>query len=204
MDTFPLIVISAPSGAGKTTMVRRLLALDPGLAFTVSHTTRAPRKGEVHGREYYFIRREEFESMIRRHAFLEWAEVHGALYGTSWEELERIRARGKIPVLDIDVQGAAQVQQKAPHGLFIMLIPPDWATLEHRLRERGDLDNAAIARRVQRAREEVQYWWMYDHVVVNDDLDTTMDTVHSIVKGYLTSVQVYRMRGENPVRSLLS
>ncbi len=204
MEAFPLIVISAPSGTGKTTMVRHLLALEPRLAFTISHTTRAPRKGEVHGRDYYFVRRAEFESMIRRHAFLEWAEVHGALYGTGWEELERIRSQGKIPVLDIDVQGAAQVQRKAPQGLFIMLIPPDWHTLEHRLRERGDLDSAEIDRRVQRAREEVQYWWMYDHVVVNDDLDTTMDMVHSIVKGYLTSVQVYRMRGESPVRALFS
>ncbi|GBC84301.1 Guanylate kinase [bacterium HR11] len=176
-----IVVLSAPSGAGKTTVVRALLEREPQLQFAVSHTTRPPRPHEVHGQDYYFVTPDEFRDLIGQGAFVEWAVVHGHFYGTSQAELRRILEAGKTPLLDIDVQGAYQIQRRWPHGLFIMLLPPSWTVLEQRLRQRGDLTDEQVRRRIGQARREVRWAWMYDYWVVNDVLDEAVETIEAIL-----------------------
>ncbi|MFP7753354.1 guanylate kinase [Thermodesulfobacteriota bacterium B35] len=177
-----LLVLSAPSGCGKTTILKRVMAELPGLVFSVSHTTRAPRPGEVDGRDYHFVGRDEFETIRDRtpSGFLEWAEVHGNLYGTSRQEVERLRARGLDVVLDIDVQGAVQVRRDwDPVTVFIA--PPSLAELERRLRGRGTEAAETIALRLANARREMKAAADYEYLVVNDVLDVAVDALRSII-----------------------
>ena len=176
-----LFVICAPSGAGKSTLVARLLAAVPGLGFSVSWTTRPPRPGEAEGREYRFTDEPTFRAMAAGGAFLEWAEVHGRLYGTARAEVEEALAAGRDLLLDIDVQGAEQVRRSILPSVSIFILPPDRATLEARLRGRGTEDEAALARRLGNAAREIARWPEFDYLVVNDDLGRAAAELAAIV-----------------------
>jgi guanylate kinase len=176
-----LIVLSAPSGAGKTTFAQRLLRSIPGLRFSVSHTTRPARAGEQNGREYFFVSRRSFKSMVARGEFLEWAEVYGHLYGTSWEALRQAQAAGQDVLLDIDVQGHRQVKRRVPDALGIFLLPPSAGELERRLRRRHQDSEEVIERRLAEARREVRCWAEYDFLIVNDKMPPAEKALKSVV-----------------------
>jgi guanylate kinase len=176
-----VIVISAPSGTGKTTVVKRVLASVAGLGFSVSHTTRPRRPGERHGREYFFVSRAHFQRMVAADEFAEWAEVHGNFYGTSWKALQNARARGKDAVLDIDVQGHGQVRRRLPDALSIFLLPPSLAELARRLRRRHSDAPEVIDNRLRAARQEIEHWSEYDYLVVNDRVSAAVRAVEMIV-----------------------
>ncbi len=176
------MVVSAPSGAGKTTLCR-LLIERLSFRFSVSHTTRPPRPGEVHGRDYYFVSRPEFESLVQEGAFLEWAEVHGHLYGTSVAEVERALSGEEDLLLDIDVQGASQVRRKlGAQAVFVFILPPSLEELERRLRSRGTEDEETLARRLARAREEIRFAPWFDYVVVNDEVERAFEDLAAIIR----------------------
>lgn len=181
-----LIVLSAPSGAGKTTLCQRLLRDFPELVLSISSTTRAPRGQEKDGREYFFLKREEFQSRIDQGRFAEWASVHGNFYGTSKDVIETAFQAGKSVLLDIDVQGAASLRQAFPECCFTVFVsPPDLATLEQRLRARGTDSEESIQRRVSNARDEMKHAALFDVVVMNDDLDRAYSEVKSLVHDQL-------------------
>ncbi|HHO47048.1 MAG TPA: guanylate kinase [Desulfobacteraceae bacterium] len=177
-----LFVVSAPSGGGKTTILKKVMAELPGLVFSVSCTTRAPRAGEQDGRDYHFISREAFTEIRSRRpsGFLEWAEVHGNLYGTGREQVERLLGAGMDVVLDIDVQGAMQVQ-KTSAPVLIFIAPPSPVELEARLRKRGTETGSALALRLENARREMQFMDQYDYLIINDRLAEAVDCLRSIV-----------------------
>ncbi|HEV2426072.1 MAG TPA: guanylate kinase [Terriglobia bacterium] len=174
-------MISAPSGAGKTTLVNGLLRSLPGLRFSVSHTTRRPRPGEQEGREYFFVARRRFDRMVRRGEFVEWAEVYGHLYGTSWKALRQAQAAGFDVLLDIDVQGHRQVRRRLAEAVSVFVLPPSLQELERRLRRRHLDQPAEIERRLADARHEVRHWPEYDFLVVNDALTPAVRALRSIV-----------------------
>jgi guanylate kinase len=181
-----LFIISAPSGSGKSTLVSQLRTLVEGLDFSVSYTTRAPRGSEEDGREYHFIRRGTFERMIAEGEFLEWAEVFGSnYYGTGFSALEKARAAGKDLLLDIDVQGAAQVMRKLPEAVSIFILPPSPEVLELRLRNRSEAEHMTseeeIARRLAQARNELRRVREYKYALVNDVLDQAVAEMRAIV-----------------------
>jgi guanylate kinase len=176
-------VLAAPSGTGKTTLARRLVTSSDRYVFSVSGTTRSPRSGEVDGKDYHFVDRATFEAMAARGDFVEWAEVHGRLYGTPKSELEGAAARGEHVVLDIDVQGAMQIKAKVPDAKLIFVLPPDVDTLLGRLTGRGTEAPEAVATRLRTALEELQAVEEFDYVVVNDDLDRCLDTIRAIAEG---------------------
>jgi guanylate kinase len=176
-----VFVLSAPSGTGKTTLSHRLLRRVPGLRFSVSHTTRAPRPGEREGTDYHFVSERQFLDLRKRGEFLEWAEVDGALYGTSREQLERHLGRGKDVLLDIDTQGAVQVRRKKKDAVLIFLLPPGPAELRRRHRRRGT--NAKVmARRLLLARREVTRCGEYDYLIVNDRLEEAIRNINAIIR----------------------
>ena len=177
-----LIVIAAPSGGGKSTVLARVFAEVPGLLFSISHTTRAPRAGEYDGREYFFVDPGQFKALAAEGAFLEWAEVHGRLYGTSRAELDRARVCGNDLVLDIDVQGAAQIVKAYPSALTIFLRPPSVEVLGERLRRRATDSEDVVATRIRNATGEIDRASEFRHVVVNDDLETTVKAVTRIIE----------------------
>ena len=177
-----VVVVSAPSGAGKSTVLTRVLDAMPGLRFSVSHTTRGPRPGERDGVEYHFVDRAAFERLRGERRLLEWAEVHGNLYGTDTAELERARAEGVDLLLDVDVQGAAQVREKMPHAVTVFILPPSYEVLERRLRGRGQDDEPTIRRRLAAAGRELDAWVRYDYAIVNEDLDACVGALESIVQ----------------------
>jgi len=177
-----LIVVSAPSGAGKSTVLSRVLAEMDGLRFSVSHTTRPPRPGEQEGVHYHFVSDPAFETLKRQGALLEWALVHGHQYGTSRREHERALDEGVDLLLDLDVQGAAQVRMKVEDAVTLFILPPSYEDLERRLRGRGQEDEATIRRRLDVAREEVSLAFEYDYAVVNDDLDRCVESVKSVIR----------------------
>jgi len=177
-----LIVLSAPSGGGKTTVLKKVMAGLPGLVFSVSHTTRPPRPGEVNGRDYYFVSRQEFQAMQEGTppGFLEWAEVHGNLYGTGRAEVERQLQAGQDVILDIDVQGALQVRNAAA-PVMIFIAPPTLAELEARLRRRGTESEDTIRLRLDNARKELALADRYDYLIVNDCLEEAIDSLRAII-----------------------
>jgi guanylate kinase len=177
-----LFVVSAPSGAGKTTLCYRLSRELPDLAFSVSHTTRKPRSGEEEGRDYYFVSAESFSEMVDAGAFVEWAEVHGNRYGTSRAELNRLLSLGKDVILDIDTQGAMQIKSSGMRGTFVFILPPSMHVLEQRLKDRDTDDEEVIRRRLENAVGEIKLYNEYDYVVVNDELDEALDKLKMIVK----------------------
>ncbi len=167
-----LFVVSAPSGAGKTTLCNMMRKRFPDIAYSISHTTRPPRKGEKNGVDYYFISKDEFETRIKNRRWVEWAKVHDNYYGTSLDFIESSVNKGKILLLDIDVQGAKQIKSAFPDAVTIFIMPPSFEVLENRLKERGTDGDEVIARRLENALAEMEEKAFYDHVIVNDDLDT--------------------------------
>jgi len=176
-----LLVVSAPSGTGKTTVVERLVQITPDLALSRSYTSRSVRAGETDGIDYNFITRTRFEEMVAADAFLEWADVFGNLYGTCGEDAERELAAGRDLVLVIDVQGARQVRARCPGTIGVFVLPPSYEVLERRLRGRSKDSEDAMQRRLRTAREEVAAFVEYDYVVVNDELDACVDRLRSVL-----------------------
>ena len=176
-----LFVVAAPSGAGKSSLVKALLELDSHLAVSVSHTTRAPRGQEQHGREYWFIGTDEFRQMAAQGDFFEWAEVHGNLYGTSRRAIEDRLARGDDVVLEIDWQGALQIKQIFAHAILIFILPPSWAELEQRLKRRGEDGADVIAKRMDNARLEVGQARHFDFVIINGLFETALFDLKTVV-----------------------
>ncbi len=176
-----VVVISGPSGVGKSSFVEKLLGAGLNLEYSVSATTRARRPHEAEGREYFFLSREEFKRRIDTGDFVEWAEVHGELYGTLRSETERRLGAGKNVLLDIDVQGGQTVRKTYRDGVFIFVLPPSLASLEERLRGRGTDPDERIRLRLQNALREINLVSEYDYAVVNDDLDAALEKVASII-----------------------
>lgn len=176
-----LIVISAPSGTGKTTLCHMLLKTFPDMEFSVSYTTRKPRLGEINGKDYFFVDRETFERMIEEGDFLEWAEVYGNLYGTSRSQVTKALETGKDILLDIDTQGALQVKKNFPEAVLIFILPPSLTELERRLRSRGTDDEETIEKRLKIARDEIEKALYYDYLVVNDVLEVAFEKLRSII-----------------------
>jgi len=195
-----VFIISAPSGSGKSTLVGRLLNSDPNLLFSVSYTTRRPRGAEVEGHSYHYISREDFETRIRRGEFLEYAEVFGHYYGTHRSILERAIAEHKDLVLDIDVQGARQLKESIRDAISIFILAPSRDILEQRLRARSEDAETVIQRRLREAADEIRSYTSYDYVLVNDDLERSVDTLAAIVK----AERVRRRKVEDQVRSILA
>jgi len=176
-----LVVIAGPSGVGKGTVHARVRAELGDVFLSVSATTRAPRPGEVDGVDYHFVDRPRFEQLVAEGAFLEWAEYAGNLYGTPRAPVDRAVSRGQVVVLDIELQGALQVKEQDPAALLVFLVPPSFAELERRLHARGTEDPVAIARRLERAHEELASGDRFDVQVVNDDLDRCVAEVVAII-----------------------
>jgi len=179
----PIIyIISAPSGSGKSTLVNELLKLVPELDFSISYTTRSPRGSEQNGKQYHFVSRAEFEQMIRDDEFLEHASVYGTdYYGTARRFLRDAEQKRHDLLLDIDVQGAQQVKQKLPEALSIFVLPPDRKTLEWRLRKRSEDTEEVIQRRLLAAKREIENYDKYDYILINDDLEESIDSLEAIV-----------------------
>jgi guanylate kinase len=180
----PLIyIISAPSGSGKSTLVNELLKKVSDLEFSISYTTRASRGSETNGRQYYFISRDEFEKMIREGAFLEHAEVFGNYYGTARRFLQQAEEHGRDLLLDIDVQGAKQIQDKLPQATSIFILPPNRKVLEERLRKRSEDTDEVIQRRLDKATSEIENYPRYNYILINDQLEDSIRLLRTIVRG---------------------
>ena len=176
-----LFIVSAPSGAGKTTICKRILETIDNLKSSVSFTTRTPRPGEIDGEDYSFISEKKFRNMIQKGEFVEWAEVHGNLYGTSKKRLEKIIAGGYDVILDIDTQGAEQIKETYGHGVFIFILPPSMTELRHRLEKRMSNTREDRERRLKQAVREIRAYSMYDYVIVNDLLKSSLRKFECIV-----------------------
>jgi len=177
-----LIVVSAPSGAGKTTLCREVRSVVPDLAYSVSYTTRAPRPGEVNGTDFHFVSAAAFRDMIARGEFAEWAEVHGHLYGTAARALEEALEAGRDILLDIDTQGASQLRGRYREAVLVFVVAPSMKDLEQRLKERKSDAPKEIARRLARAREEIAAWREYDYLIVNQDLKETVEQLAALIR----------------------
>jgi len=201
-DDFLLLILSSPSGAGKTTLTRMLLERCPDLRFSVSHTTRAARANEVDGRDYHFIDRERFLELVAAEAFLEWAEVHGNLYGTSIAEVTRARAtegcRGMV--FDIDYQGARQIKSKAPDVVTAFIVPPSMQELQRRLRGRASETEEAVQRRFAVAKREIEHYALFDYLVINESVNGAFDELRSIVVAERTRRARRALKAESLLR----
>jgi guanylate kinase len=175
-------VVSAPSGTGKTTVCRAVVERDPGIEFSVSHTTRAPRPGEVDGVHYWFVDRAGFKALVEQGAFVEHAEYAGNLYGTSRASLDGPLARGRDLLLEVEVQGARQIRARRADARFVFLLPPSLEELEHRLRARGTDTSEAVAARLARGRAELLAVHGFDYAVVNEELEGAIEAVLAIVR----------------------
>lgn len=189
-----LYIVTAPSGAGKTTLVHAVLEREPGLALSISYTTRAPRPGEVNGRDYRFVSREEFLRLRDGGELLEWAEVHGNYYGTSRTWIETQLQQDRDVLLEIDWQGARQVRRMFPHAVSIFILPPSLEALEARLRGRGTDSEATIARRLAAAREEMRHVEEFDYVIINDRLERAIDELTAVVRAARLRLPVQKRR----------
>ncbi len=177
-----LYIVSAPSGSGKTTLLDRIVAKFDGLIFSVSYTTRQPRGRERHGVEYFFVGRDEFLGMVERGEFIEWADVHGNYYGTSRRFVDENLETGKSVILDIDVHGKDQVQEKVPDAVTIFLLPPSYGELERRLKARQLEDEATIRMRLAIAKKEIQRYRDYDFIIVNDKIDESGVALEAVIR----------------------
>ena len=196
MPSGTLFIVAAPSGAGKTTLVGRLLADDPQVQHSISFTTRAPRSGEQNGREYHFIDVQQFLAMRERGEFAEWAEVHDNFYGTSRLWLEQRMKEGCDMMLEIDWQGAQQMRRQFPEAVSIFILPPSVAELENRLRRRGADSEDVIARRVAGALGEMRHVGEFDFVIINNDLDVALGELKAAVRA--SRLRFSRQRARHP------
>ena len=176
-----IFILSAPSGAGKTTLINGLLKIFPDVGLSVSYTTRSRRPGELHGRDYFFVGKKSFTAMRARGGFAEWAAVHGALYGTPRRPLEKSVRRGRDVLLDIDVQGARKIKKQYPRAVSIFLLPPSWQELEKRLALRGTDRRENIRRRLENARREIRAIARYDYYVLNREIREALGCLKSIL-----------------------
>lgn len=174
-----LIVLTGPSGVGKGTLLKSLMARHPELWLSVSVTTRSPRPGEIDGQDYFFINHEEFEHLLATDALLEWAEFAGNYYGTPRAQVEAAIAQGRLVILEIELEGARQIAQTYPNALRLFILPPSLDELEARIRSRGKDSEAAIARRLQRAKDEIAAASEFDYQIVNDDLETALAQIEA-------------------------
>lgn len=183
MENFPgnLFVVAAPSGAGKSSLVKALMELDTQVRPSVSHTTRPPRGQEKHGREYFFVSPGEFEQMVESNAFLEWAHVHGQRYGTSRKAIEDRIAQGADVILEIDFQGAIQVKKLFANAVLIFILPPSWEELRSRLHNRGEDADDIIALRLKNAAEEMAQVHLFDYVIINELFERALFDLKAIV-----------------------
>ncbi|MGC2662252.1 MAG: guanylate kinase [Bryobacteraceae bacterium] len=195
-----VFIISAPSGSGKSTLVSRLLAMDPRLRFSVSYTTRRPRGNEQPGESYVYLNRQDFIDRIEMGEFLEYAEVFGNFYGTNRRVLDRAREEGKDLILDIDVQGARQLKGKISEAVTIFILAPSRDILEQRLRARSEDAEEVIQRRLKEAAEEIGNYSQYDYVLVNHQVDESVDMLASIIK----AERVRRVRMEEQIQPILA
>lgn len=193
-----LFILSAPSGAGKTSLANALVENDPALEFSVSHTTRKPRPGEKHGTHYYFVSAEEFSAMVQLGQFLEHATVFGNSYGTSRAAVDAVLKRGHSVLLDIDWQGARSIKTRMPQAVSIFILPPSREALRERLVKRGQDSADVIERRMQQAVAEMSHYREFDHVVVNDSFEEALADLRAIVTGQGTP----RPLGMDPARLL--
>ncbi|HRF31130.1 MAG: guanylate kinase [Azonexus sp.] len=189
-----LFVVAAPSGAGKTTLVRLLLEQESRVHLSISYTTRGPRPGEENGREYHFVDNVEFQAMIARHEFLEWAEVHGNFYGTSQKWIADQLAAGHDVLLEIDWQGAQQVRKLFPQAIGIFILPPSMEELTRRLTGRGTDSADVIARRLAAAQAEMRHVGEFDYVIINDQLAQALEELRAVVRASRLSFGVQRVR----------
>ena len=189
-----LFVVAAPSGAGKTTLVRLLLEQESSVHLSISYTTRGPRPGEENGREYHFVDNVEFQAMIARHEFLEWAEVHGNFYGTSQKWIADQLAAGHDVLLEIDWQGAQQVRKLFPQAIGIFILPPSMEELTRRLTGRGTDSADVIARRLAAAQAEMRHVGEFDYVIINDQLAQALEELRAVVRASRLSFGVQRVR----------
>jgi guanylate kinase len=180
MERGRLYVVSAPSGAGKTSLVKALMQREPDIGFSVSYTTRKPRPNEVDGRDYHFVTMEQFAEMVVRNEFLEHAQVFDNYYGTGARAVEAALAKGERLLLEIDWQGAAQVRARLPEARSIFILPPSRSSLEQRLRTRSTDTDTVIARRLQDAAQDLAHWAEFDYVVINDRFDAALEDLQAI------------------------
>jgi guanylate kinase len=176
-----IFVFSAPSGTGKSTIAEALMERVEGLAYSISHTSRSPRGSEQDGVDYHFVSRSTFREMIDKNAFLEWAEVHGHLYGTAFDAIKAQMAAGSDVLMDVDVQGGRNVKNQFPDSILIFLLPPSLEILEKRLIARGTDDRMVIRKRMAQAAEEIKSCSWYDFIVINDDLEKAIHEAQSII-----------------------
>lgn len=198
-----LYIVAAPSGAGKTTLVRLLLENDPGICLSISSTTRAPRPGEADGREYRFIDVHSFLEMVNRSEFLEWAEVHGNYYGTSKRWIEEQMGAGRDVLLEIDWQGAQQVRKLFPEAIGVFILPPSLDALKERLSGRGTDSAETIARRIAAARDEMRHVDEFDYVIINDDLQQALANLRSVIGASRLLYKTQRQRHSSLFATLL-
>jgi guanylate kinase len=192
-----LYVIAAPSGAGKSSLVKALMAQDPQLELSVSHTTRAPRGQEQHGREYFFVPHDVFDRMVADNAFVEWAHVHSNRYGTSRQAIEDKISSGADIILEIDFQGALQIKQLFPQAVTVFILPPSWPELEARLRRRGEDSEDVIALRLKNAATEMAQAKNFDFVIINDSFERALGDLQAIVRTHrLTDAAQRRNRSD--------
>jgi guanylate kinase len=199
-----LFVVAAPSGAGKSTLVNALLEREPGISLSISHTTRPPRPGETYGRHYYFVERAEFERQIADGVFLEHAEVHGNLYGTSHTTVQDLLAQGRDVLLEIDWQGAQQIRASKPDCVSVFILPPSRAELERRLRGRGSDAPEVIDRRLRNSRGEIAHAHEFDFILVNDVFETALAGLQAIVRAVRLRGVLQWQRHEALIAELLA
>jgi guanylate kinase len=204
-DDFLMLIVSSPSGAGKTTLCSRLRQAFPDLRFSVSHTTRAPRANETEGVEYHFVDQPRFEKMVDEGRFAEWAKVHGHFYGTSKAEIDQARVAGAGGILfDIDFQGARQIRASYPDAVGVFILPPSIAELERRLSTRGTETAAVMLHRLNNAKREITHYGLFDYVVVNDRLDDADRRLQSIVRAERCRRQRHARRCEELIEGIKS
>jgi guanylate kinase len=199
-----LFILSAPSGAGKSSLIHALLGQHQDMQLSVSHTTRAPRPGEVNGVHYHFVSVDEFKALIAKNNFLEWAEVFGNYYGTSRTAIEHELAQGRDVFLDIDWQGARQIKAQVPSVLSIFILPPSVVELEKRLNQRGQDSQEVIAKRMQQAKSEISHVTEYDYVLVNDDFQLCLQQLQHVVLSQRLTLQKQQQHQQALLTELLA